>query len=87
METKVQKWFRIGNYECPTNKMSENCKYLGSNMNNNSKENVSNKLYPSRKKVNIFYNPTRDTFYNKSLKKTMKRESVLTGNMEKNNGI
>ena len=33
MGVKVQKWIRIGNYECPNNKMSPDCRYLGKNMN------------------------------------------------------
>tara|TARA_B100000131_G_scaffold237655_1_gene229777 strand:- start:200 stop:457 length:258 start_codon:yes stop_codon:yes gene_type:complete len=68
---KVKKWYRIGNYECPNDKMSPDCRYLGKNMNNNSKDNVPDKIYPSKRKVNIFYNTTNKRLYNDSIKKSL----------------
>ena len=45
-------WVRIGNYECPTRKITSDCVFLGERMDNNSVVNTPNTMSPSKKKVN-----------------------------------
>ena len=62
---KDKKWFRIGDYECPTNVMSTDCHYLGQN-------NVI-----SKKDVNIFYNPMNNRFRKRDFVRTFHKTEVL----------